>query len=77
MSADELPNSGRLLQPYAGHLLDRYVAPAGLGRRRGWMRLTQTALLQVIASLGGFSPQSDLRVMALLATLLAFLSATQ
>ena len=57
-------------------LLDRYVVPA-LGRRRGWMLLTQVALLVVIASLGGFSPQSDLGIIVLLATLLAFLSATQ
>ncbi len=57
-------------------LLDRYVVPA-LGRRRGWMLLTQIALLGVIASLGGFSPQNDLPVIVLLATLLAFLSATQ
>jgi len=57
-------------------LLDRYVVPA-LGRRRGWMLLTQVALLLVIASMGGFSPQNDLGIIVLLATLLAFLSATQ
>ena len=57
-------------------LVDRYVVPV-LGRRRGWMLLTQTALLLVIASLGGFSPQTELRFIVLLATLLAFLSATQ
>ncbi len=56
--------------------LDRYAVPA-LGRRRGWMLLTQVALLVVIASLGGFSPQRDLQMIVLLATLLAFLSATQ
>jgi PAT family beta-lactamase induction signal transducer AmpG len=56
-------------------LLDRYAVPA-LGRRRGWMLLTQTALLVVIATLGGFSPQNDLRIIVMLATLLAFLSAT-
>jgi PAT family beta-lactamase induction signal transducer AmpG len=56
-------------------LLDRYAVPA-LGRRRGWMLLTQTALLLVIAALGGFSPQNDLRTIVMLATLLAFLSAT-
>jgi PAT family beta-lactamase induction signal transducer AmpG len=56
-------------------LLDRYAVPA-LGRRRGWMLLTQTALLVVIAALGGFSPQNDLRTIVMLATLLAFLSAT-
>jgi PAT family beta-lactamase induction signal transducer AmpG len=56
-------------------LLDRYAVPI-LGRRRGWMLLTQAALLVVIASLGGFSPQNDLPMIVLLATLLAFLSAT-
>ena len=57
-------------------LLDRYVLPL-LGRRRGWMLLTQIGLLAVIASMGAFSPQSDLRTIAYIATLLAFLSATQ
>ncbi|MBI3772893.1 MAG: AmpG family muropeptide MFS transporter [Gammaproteobacteria bacterium] len=57
-------------------LLDRYVVPM-LGRRRGWMVLTQFGLLAVIASMGAFSPQSDLRTIAWIATLLAFLSATQ
>ncbi len=57
-------------------LLDRYVVPM-LGRRRGWMLLTQIGLLLVIASMGGFSPQSDLKAIAYFATLLAFLSATQ
>jgi MFS transporter, PAT family, beta-lactamase induction signal transducer AmpG len=57
-------------------LLDRYVVPA-LGRRRGWMLLTQVSLLLVIALLGGFSPQSEMGTIALFCTLLAFLSATQ
>ena len=57
-------------------LLDRYVIPM-LGRRRGWMLLTQLGLLVVIASMGAFSPQSELRTIAYIATLLAFLSATQ
>lgn len=57
-------------------LLDRYVVPM-LGRRRGWMALTQLGLLAVIVSMGAFSPQSDLRTIAWIATLLAFLSATQ
>ena len=56
-------------------LLDRYAVPV-LGRRRGWMLLTQAALLVVIASLGGFSPQKDLPMIVLFTTLLAFLSAT-
>ncbi len=57
-------------------LLDRYAVPL-LGRRRGWMLITQLGLLAVIASMGAFSPQSDLMVIAYIATLLAFLSATQ
>lgn len=57
-------------------LLDRYVVPA-LGRRRGWMAITQFGLLAVIASLGAFSPQNDLHIIAWIATLLALLSATQ
>lgn len=57
-------------------LLDRYVVPA-FGRRRGWMLITQVALLLVIAAMGAFSPQSDLNTIAWIATLLAFLSATQ
>jgi MFS transporter, PAT family, beta-lactamase induction signal transducer AmpG len=56
--------------------LDRFALPL-LGRRRGWMLLTQASLLVVIASMGGFSPQNDLGTIVLLATLLAFLSATQ
>ena len=56
--------------------LDRYVVPV-LGRRRGWMLLTQVALLLVIATLGGFSPSTDLPTIVVFCTLLAFLSATQ
>jgi PAT family beta-lactamase induction signal transducer AmpG len=57
-------------------LLDRFVLPL-LGRRRGWMLLTQIGLLLVITSMGAFSPQNDLHIIAWIATLLAFLSATQ
>jgi len=35
-------------------LLDRYAPP--LGRRRGWMLITQIGLLAAIASLGLFAP---------------------
>ena len=56
--------------------LDRYVVPM-LGRRRGWMLLTQIGLLAVIAAMGGFSPQTEMTTIVLLCTLLAFLSATQ
>lgn len=57
-------------------LLDRYVMP-WLGRRRGWMLLTQAGLLLTIATMGGFSPQTELTMIILFSTLLAFLSATQ
>ena len=57
-------------------LLDRYAVPV-MGRRRGWMLLTQIGLLAVIASMGGFSPGRDLVAIAWVATLLAVLSATQ
>lgn len=56
--------------------LDRYALP-WLGRRRGWMALTQILLLLTIAALGLFSPQADLLAISVLATLLAFVSATQ
>jgi PAT family beta-lactamase induction signal transducer AmpG len=56
-------------------LLDRYRLP--LGRRRGWMLLSQIGLLLAIGWLGGFSPARDLTPVIWLAVLLAFLSATQ
>ncbi|MBL8396698.1 MAG: AmpG family muropeptide MFS transporter [Candidatus Accumulibacter sp.] len=56
-------------------LLDRYRLP--LGRRRGWMLLSQIGLLISIGLLGGFSPASQLTPVIGLAVLLAFLSATQ
>lgn len=56
-------------------LLDRYRLP--LGRRRGWMLLSQIGLLIAIGLLGGFSPNSQLTPVIWLSVLLAFLSATQ
>jgi PAT family beta-lactamase induction signal transducer AmpG len=57
-------------------LLDRFAFP-GLGRRRGWMLLTQCALLLAISLIGGLVPGTDLRAIAGLAALTAFLSASQ
>jgi PAT family beta-lactamase induction signal transducer AmpG len=57
-------------------LVDRYVPPI-LGRRRGWMLLTQVALAAAIAAMGLFDPGNALLPLALLAVLVAFLSATQ
>ena len=55
-------------------LLDRYALP--LGRRRGWILLTQAALIIIIALLGRLSPAHDLSSIVWLAALLAFVSAT-
>ena len=57
-------------------LVDRYSLP-GLGRRRGWMLITQIGLLFAIGGLGRLSPQLDLGTIVFLAITLAFLSATQ
>ncbi len=57
-------------------LLDRYHI-LRLGRRRGWMLASQLGLLLIIAALGAFSPQHDMTTIALICTLLAFISATQ
>jgi MFS transporter, PAT family, beta-lactamase induction signal transducer AmpG len=57
-------------------LLDRFTFPF-LGRRRGWMLITQCALLLAIAALGTMVPSTDMRTIAGLAALTAFLSASQ
>ena len=56
-------------------LLDRYRLP--LGRRRGWMMVSQVGLLFSIGLLGGLSPSSNLIPVIWLSVALAFLSATQ
>jgi PAT family beta-lactamase induction signal transducer AmpG len=57
-------------------LLDRYALPF-LGRRRGWMFVTQLGLIGSIAALGALSPKQDLQSLIVLTVVLAFLSATQ
>jgi len=57
-------------------LVDRYVPPL-LGRRRGWMLLTQLLLGLCIMAMGLLSPSSALLPLALLAVGVALLSATQ
>ncbi len=57
-------------------LMDRYTPPL-LGRRRGWLLLTQLLLLASIAGMGFLAPVSHLRWMAALAVLIAFCSASQ
>jgi PAT family beta-lactamase induction signal transducer AmpG len=57
-------------------LVDRYALPL-LGRRRGWMLVTQLALLGAMATLGTLRPSQDVWSVVALATLVALLSATQ
>jgi PAT family beta-lactamase induction signal transducer AmpG len=57
-------------------VLDRYVPPF-LGRRRGWLVVTQLALLVAIAAMSLQDPRTGLQLLAVNALLIAFLSATQ
>ncbi|WP_338617544.1 muropeptide transporter [Achromobacter sp. E1] len=57
-------------------LVDRFAPPL-LGRRRGWMLVTQVLLAAAILAMGALSPSAALMPLALLAVLVAFLSATQ
>ncbi len=56
-------------------LLDRFAPP--LGRRRGWMLITQIGLLFSIGGLGGFDPRTHIFAISCLAALVALCSATQ
>jgi PAT family beta-lactamase induction signal transducer AmpG len=57
-------------------LIDRYVPPL-LGRRRGWMLLTQILLAAAIVAMGTLSPSKALFTLSMLAVVVAFLSASQ
>jgi len=68
-------------QPYTykfvwAPLMDRYVPPL-LGRRRGWLALTQLALIALIALLGCLSPHQTPWLAAAVALAIAFVSASQ
>jgi PAT family beta-lactamase induction signal transducer AmpG len=56
--------------------MDRFVPPF-LGRRRGWLVLTQLTLALGIAAMAFLSPRTDLAVVAWLALFVAFASASQ
>ena len=59
-------------------LLDRYgLNFLKLGRRRGWMLVTQLGLVGAIGTLGGFDPHSEISTIMLIAALVAVFSATQ
>ena len=57
-------------------LLDRYTLPV-LGRRRGWMLLTQVLLLVVIGAFGTTDPAGNLTSVIVLVFLTSLFSATQ
>jgi MFS transporter, PAT family, beta-lactamase induction signal transducer AmpG len=57
-------------------LLDRFVPPF-LGRRRGWLVITQLALAAGIAAMAFCSPRADVGALAALAVFVAFASASQ
>ncbi|MXP49020.1 muropeptide MFS transporter AmpG [Pantoea sp. Eser] len=57
-------------------MMDRYTPPF-LGRRRGWLLLSQLALIGGIVAMGFLQPSRDLTLMAGLAVLIAFCSASQ
>ncbi len=56
-------------------LMDRFDLP-WLGRRRGWLVLTQLALAGALLALSMTSPRESIRLFALLAVVVAFLSAS-
>lgn len=57
-------------------LVDRYVPPF-LGRRRGWLFVTQVLLLLAIAAMSLHDPQRGLQALAFNALLIAIFSASQ
>ena len=57
-------------------LMDRFHF-GKLGRRRGWMMLTQVGLLIAIGILGSFDPLTQIRWVVVVACVIAFLSASQ
>jgi len=58
-------------------LMDRVPPPLPLGRRRGWGVTIQILLIGAILALGRCDPKHNLPLMAALAVLVAFLSASQ
>ena len=57
-------------------LLDRYF-PGFLGRRRSWLLITQVILLILLYAISQFNPRTQLSIVANIAFLIAFFSATQ
>ena len=57
-------------------IMDRYTLPF-LGRRRGWLLVTQLALMATIAAIGFLKPEFSIGLIAYLAAAIAFFSASQ
>lgn len=57
-------------------LMDRFSI-GKLGRRRGWMLVTQLLLMAAVAAFGLLNPKTEIWTIAGLAALLAFFSASQ
>ena len=57
-------------------VMDRYVPPF-LGRRRGWVLITQVLLLLAIAAMSLHDPRTGLKMLAINAIAIAFFSASQ
>ncbi len=57
-------------------VMDRFVLPF-LGRRRGWMLLTQLGLMGLMALLSLFDPVADLKAVVMTVAAIAFFSASQ
>src|SRR5438270_3926185 len=57
-------------------VMDRYVPPF-LGRRRGWVLITQILLLLIIAAMSLHDPRTGLKMLAVNAIAIAFFSASQ
>jgi PAT family beta-lactamase induction signal transducer AmpG len=53
------------------------LIPPFLGRRRGWMMMTQITLMAAIASVAFTNPATDLAVLIILCILITFFSASQ
>ncbi len=57
-------------------LMDRYVPPF-LGRRRGWMAITQGCVALGVAAMAFCSPRTEITLLASIALFVAFASASQ
>ncbi len=84
VSIQALGNFALVTLPYSmkflwSPLLDRFIPPLGsrYDRRRGWILLSQYALMILTALLAHLSPGSELYAVFVLSLLLAFASATQ